>query len=655
MKYQNKTILYVDDDIQNLTVFEYAFIKNYTIHVVETVKEAWEILENTEIGVLISDQRMPEQHGIDFLKEVSLVYPNIVRILLTAYADINLVFEAINTGRVYAYITKPWDKGDLQIKLDNALEAYNLKMQNKDLINSLSKTNDELNLTNSKLKEEIQENLILHSAIEQTTEVIILTDINGKIIYVNSAFVKKMSYQKTEVIGQGLEIIGGNNKSDSFYKNLWTDLKKGISWSGVVDYKPKTGEFYKQEMTISPIRNQENKIVSYVSVGRDITKEAKLQELLNQKQKMEAIGTLAGGIAHDFNNILVPIQGYALLLEDDIEPGTQSWDDLQQIIKATKRASDLINQILTFSKKRKVVLKKTHSLEVIKNSLIFIRPSIPKNIKITQDVNIENDYIYADPVQIQQIVINLCNNAFQAMKKNGGEIIINISNITIKDNELCPNLILGSQYLKIKMIDQGVGMDKMTKSKIFEPFFTTKEKGKGTGLGLSNVHGIVHLLKGDIFVESEINKGASFTILLPTLTDLDDTKKETLKIEKGNNQRIVVIDDDESVLTYTSNLLRELNYKVYSFKNSLEALAFISKHPIAISLIFTDFNMPLMNGKELIEALKKAKINIPTIIITGFKEQIKDFDLNNTVIEKPFRLSNISEAIQKVKLINSNK
>ncbi len=649
MKYKNNSILYIDDDAQNLLVFEYAFMRYYKIFITEDISEAWKIIESEEIGVIISDQRMPEQLGIDFLKEVSEKYPEIIRILLTAYADINLIVEAINTGKVYAYITKPWDGEELRIKLDNALEAYNLKRENKDLIYHLSKSNEELNRINNKLIKEIEENSILTHAIEQTSELVMLMDISQKIIYVNSAFIKISGYSKEEVIGKKISDLD-KEVHKHLLQHIWEDLGNGIAWTGKYDYKKKNGEIFKHETTISAIFNNYKQVTNYVLVGRDVTKEAEMQEMLNQKQKLEAIGTLAGGIAHDFNNILVPIQGYALLLEDEINPESQAWDDLQQIITATERAKHLVEQILTFSKKRTIVLKKIHVIELIKDALKLIKSSIPQNVETSIEIKASNDYIFADPVQIQQIIINLCNNAFQTMEDKHGYLKIIIQNTTIENTEkyLFSDLTVGGEYLEIIVSDNGMGMSKEVVNKIFDPFFTTKQKGKGTGLGLSNVHGIVSSLKGNICVETEPDKGTTFHILLPTIKSIEEALNVSQKIQKGNKQLIITIDDDELVLNYVANTLKELNYRVKAFINSSEAFEFVKEYHSEISLIISDFNMPEITGKDLIDKLNENNIDLEVILITGYKEQLNRYNLKNIILSKPFNTVELSEAIQKV-------
>jgi len=645
---QNTTILYVDDDIQNLVVFEYAFIKNYNVFVAQSVSKAWEILQSEKIGVIISDQRMPDQLGTDFLSEVTKKHPDILRILLTAYYDLNLVFEAINTGKVYAYVTKPWDKEDLKNKIDNALEAFNLKSRNKELVRDLSEKNKELSILNEQLKIEINEKSILNYAIEHTTEIIILIDSSGKIIYVNKAFEEYSGHFKKEIVGRELATIANHNELE-FYKQLWCEVQKGVAWLGRIEYYKPNDEYSKLEINISPIFNEKSETINFVLVGRDITKEDELQELVNQKRKLEAIGTLAGGIAHDFNNILVPIQGYALLLEDDIERDTPSWDDLQQIIKATHRAKDLVDQILTFGRKRKVVHKDIHITEIIKDSLKLIKPSIPNNVTLKQEFNISNDYISADPVQIQQIIINICNNSFQSMTENGGTVFIKVSNLLIDEHNFYkfPSLKMNKEYVIIKIKDNGIGIEKNNLDKIFDPFFTTKEKGKGTGLGLSNVHGIVTSLNGDVYVESKPNEGTIFSILLPTITLQRKKQNEAIQKIDGAQKLVVAIDDDQVVLDFLSEMLAALNYKVIIFDDCLKAIDFITLNSDKVSMLFTDFNMPIMNGKELIDVLKSKNIHIPTIVITGFAAQLNTFNISNIIVEKPFKIEDISEAIQR--------
>lgn len=646
MNYKNKNILYLDDDIQNLTVFEYAFLKNYTIFKASTVKEAWAILNKEKIAVLISDQRMPDQLGTDFLNSVSKKYPDTIRMLLTAYYDMDIVFDAINKGRVYAYITKPWDKEDLNIKIDNAIEAFNLKIQNKSLIHNLSEKNEELKTLNQKLRQEVQEKSILNHAIEQTSEIILLLNSSGFIIYANKAFLENTGFTEKEIIGKHLRAINKYTTSEEYYKTIWKALAQGNSWSGKVEYINKRGEYHKQEASLTPVYNDEKEIVNYVSVGRDITKEEELQELLKQKQKLEAIGTLAGGIAHDFNNILVPIQGYALLLEDEIEPGTQSRDDLEQIIQSTERAKNLVDQILTFSKKRKLVYKKIRISDIIKDSLKFIKSSIPKEVNL-EFINLANkDYVYADPVQIQQIIINLCNNAFQAIIDEG-KVKVCLDNLQINDENKYkyPDLQTGEHYIQIQVSDTGIGIKKEDLRKIFDPFYTTKEKGKGTGLGLSNVHGIVNALKGDINVSSKPGKGTAISVLLPIYEKKKQHEAEKTSLIKGNKEIIVAIDDDKQVLDYFQNILKQLNFTPKTFSRCSEAINFIAENKQKVFFVFTDYNMPEMTGIQLLSQVNQFNKNIPTAIVTGFADQIEFGNRTFFIIEKPFTIKNISDCI----------
>jgi PAS domain S-box-containing protein len=375
----------------------------------------------------------------------------------------------------------------------------------------------------------------LAEAMEQSAELVAVTDIKGHFIYVNKAYVEKLAYSKKEIIGKHItQILPPAFSKETLYQ-MNAVLADHKVWSGDLDIMSKKKQQLLVSARVSPIRSKEGEITSYVYVLRDITEESKIKAYLRQAQKMETIGTLAGGIAHDFNNIIATITGHTEIAIQDVKPEDSVYEDLEQIAKATERAKGLVNQILTFSRQVETETVEVSIDMLITEAIKLLAPSVPKNIRIKQDMTSECGGVMADPSQLHQVIMNICTNAIYAMKDTGGIL-------HIRSKGLLPTLRLKSrfpeledrQYISLTFKDTGTGMDAGTAERIFEPFFTTKPVGEGTGLGLSVVHGIVKNLGGEIFAESIPGKGSTFTILLPCLKE--EKQKSLINVNHTDNR-----------------------------------------------------------------------------------------------------------------------
>ncbi len=358
----------------------------------------------------------------------------------------------------------------------------------------------------------------------------------------------------------------------------------------------------------------------------------KLEEQLRQAQKMEAIGTLAGGIAHDFNNILTSIIGYTELIKftlhtKDTFDKTIFLRDLDQILQAGIRAKELVNQILAFSRQQDHQAKPVQIHTVIHEALNLLHSSIPKSVEIRENISEHNTLVFADPTQIHQVVMNLCTNAYHAMRNTGGILAVELVHREIHpDDEKSSNLqMTPGSYLLLKISDTGIGMERATLDRIFDPYFTTKESGEGTGLGLAVVHGIIKNHDGHITVYSEPGKGTSFHIYLPRIVSENSTAEvEVLKSVPTGKEHILVIDDEPNITEMEKRLLEGLGYTVTSVTNPFEALNLISDDPGMCDLVLTDMTMPKMNGAELARKILKVRDDMPVILCTGFSELINE-------------------------------
>ncbi|MBI5556529.1 MAG: transporter substrate-binding domain-containing protein [Deltaproteobacteria bacterium] len=364
-----------------------------------------------------------------------------------------------------------------------------------------------------------------------------------------------------------------------------------------------------------------------------------LEERLRQAQKMESIGTLAGGIAHDFNNILTAIFGYAEMAIIDAENSNKLKADLDGILHGANRARDLVRQILTFSRKTAQELKPLRIQSVAKEVLKLLRSTIPSTIAINQHIDTDCEPVLADPTQIHQVMMNLCTNAYHAMRNFPGELSVSVLPVVLTPTELASRIPLApGRYVKLEVSDTGSGMSRAVSERIFEPYFTTKEKSEGTGLGLAVVHGIIKSLQGHIEVESEPGKGTTFRVYLKTVRAAEEINVQERQSLPTGSERILFIDDDEAIAELQKKNLESLGYGVTSLIDSAEALAAFQNSPDDFDLLITDMTMPKMTGDELAGRILALRPDMPIILCTGFSERID---------EKKAKLLGISEFIMK--------
>jgi len=404
--------------------------------------------------------------------------------------------------------------------------------------------------------------------------------------------------------------------------------------------------------------------VRFIGTIQDITErklaeedQAKIKSQLQQAQKMEAIGSLAGGIAHDLNNILFPISGLSEMLLEDIPPGSPAHESIEQIHKSSQRGSELVKQILAFSRQSNPRKLPIRIQPILKEVLKLARATISKTIEITSHIETDCDLISADPTQVYQIVMNLITNAHHAVDENGGTIHIALREADIRSsgekNESPFNMMQSGKYACITVSDTGKGIELRLIDKIFTPYFTTKEQGKGTGLGLSVVHGIVKEHGGDIQVYSEVGKGTAFHVYLPLLEDARDSKTAGVtRMYPTGCERILLVDDEEPIVSMEQMMLEKLGYRVTSRTSSPDALAAFKANPNNYDLVISDRGMPNMTGEQLARELISIKPEIPIIICTGFsdendEERAKTMGIKGYLM-KPVSLDDLAVTVRKV-------
>ncbi|MGD9210222.1 MAG: DUF3365 domain-containing protein [Desulfobacteraceae bacterium] len=437
-----------------------------------------------------------------------------------------------------------------------------------------------------------------------------------RIEYQNSAMVKRIGRDATGEICH--QVI---NSLDE--KCPWCAMEK--IQQGIIDKKevksPMDDRYY--QVSSSPILHRDGTI-SKMTIYTDISQIKQAEAQLRQAQKLEALGNLAGGIAHDFNNILSPIIGLSEMLIADLPADSYERENAVDILKSAKRASDLVQQILSFSRQTEPKRVPLRIQQILKEVFKLMRSTIPVNISIDQSIQTECGQVLANPIQVHQIAMNLITNAYHAVEENGGGIFVSLKETTIAETVPADLSLKPGRYAMMSVADTGCGIDPAILDKIFEPYFTTKTLGKGTGLGLAVVYGIVKDHGGNIRVKSRPGKGTSFDILLPIIDSEDETDSEVKKatLLPVGNEHILLVDDEKSILKIERVILQRLGYQVTISNSSTEALAIFKAQPDAFDLVITDMTMPDMTGDQLTRAMLEIRPDLSIIICTGFSEKI---------------------------------
>ncbi len=386
----------------------------------------------------------------------------------------------------------------------------------------------------------------------------------------------------------------------------------------------------------------------------DISEQRELENQLRQSQKIEAIGTLAGGVAHDFNNLLTTILGYSELLLERLPSDSPQRGDLEEITKAGQQAASLTRQLLAFSRKELAVLKILDVKEIIGDMDNMLRRLVGDDIDVVTVTEPFLGHVKGDRGQIEQILMNLVVNARDAMP-SGGTIIIKGANVDLEDTDSQARAGIGrGRYVTLAVTDTGIGMDDDTRGRIFEPFFTTKEKGRGTGLGLSTVYGIVKQNGGDIRVDSEPGRGATFTIWLPRVDDeISPVDTHDRPRSLGGKETILLVEDEETVRRLVKTMLTRQGYRVLEAGNGEEAMEVATRTPAeTIDLVLTDGVMPGMALSSLIAGLRSVRPQAKTLIMSGYTSEaiVRRGILESDIpfIQKPFNGNSLISKVREV-------
>ncbi|RZB32554.1 MAG: hypothetical protein SRB2_04246 [Desulfobacteraceae bacterium Eth-SRB2] len=490
------------------------------------------------------------------------------------------------------------------------------------------------------------------TVLETSLDPIVVYDMEGKVTFFSSAFTRIFGWTLEERLGKKMDLFVPDDAWPETQKMIEKVLA-GENFSGFETLRyTKERNIVHVNMSAAIYKDRNGKPIGSVINLRDITEQKKLEGQLHHALKMESIGTLAGGIAHDFNNIIGIILGNTELAMDDVPEWNPARLNLEEILTACLRAKDVVRQLLSFARKTKLEKKPTNILPIVKDSLKLLRSSIPTSIELRQNMAKNVDTILADPTQINQILINLCTNADHAMP-DGGVIVVTLKNVELDEDTAAQYTDLNpGRYVNLVVSDTGHGISREKIDRIFDPYFTTKELGKGTGMGLAVVHGIVKGHNGLITVESELGKGTRFSIFFPAVDKKAMVEPETGGELPTGSERILFIDDEESLVKMGNQRLERLGYTVDAMTSPIEALELFRSQPDQFDLVITDLTMPKMTGDKLVKEILNIRPDIPVILCTGFSEKIDEKKANAIgaadYIEKPLDKRDFAFKIRKV-------
>ena len=611
-------------------------LENYQVIIADSAEEAKEKLKSYKPSISLIDIRLGLHDGIDLISDLKKISPDLLCVIVTAYAEIETAVKAIKKG-VYDYLRKPLFIPDLLATLDRCYEKLNLEYEKKAAEEALSKSEE-----------------IYRKFYEEDITGDFIAKPDGRIILCNPPFAKIFLYKSvSSAMKSGFDTL--------FYdKSQWNDFIKKLTKEKKlilheIDLYTKEGAVVNIIANVIGKFNSGNEMTEMNGYLMDITSHRRLEDMYLQSQKMEAIGRLAGGIAHDFNNLLSVILNFSIFIKESVDESTQIFEDIGEVIKATSHASKLVEQLLTFSRRKNMKFKVININEVIKDMKKMLERLIGENIELVTELDTDLDLIKADPGQISQVIMNLSVNSRDAMP-DGGRLVLKTDNVEITkiDKKINPGIFPG-KYIKLEVSDTGIGMNDEIKSHIFEPFFSTKEQGKGTGLGLATVFGIVIQSKGYISINTKKKKGVVFEILFPKTYEEIENKElftETKKIS-NNTANILIAEDNNSLRGLISRILKKEGYKILLANNGKHALEVCEGCGDKIDLVVTDIIMPIMGGEELVNILEQKYQDLKVMYMSGYakdflKNQGQKLKPGMDYILKPFTNEEIVNKVEKL-------
>jgi two-component system cell cycle sensor histidine kinase/response regulator CckA len=624
MNLEGIRVLLVEDNPGDVRLFLELLRETGSGHVkmehVDRLSSALERLSNQTFDILLLDLSLPDAHGLDTLVRAHAHAPSVPIVVLTGLDDQALAVKAVRAG-AQDYLVKGRVDGDLLVR------SMRYATERARALEALERREEHY-----------------RSLIENSLDLITILNLDGTIRYASP------SHER--VLGYGLEELVGQNALSFTHGD---DIEKVTAAFALADgaasvqsrFRHKDGSWRVLESfgrNLSHLPGVSGLVVN----SRDITDRMRLEEQLNHSQRMEAVGRLAGGVAHDFNNLLMIITGYSQILLDTMHAGDPARDDLEQVVKAAERATDLTRQLLAFSRRQMVKPAMLNLNVLVQDMDRMLRRVMGEDIDLVTILAPGLKTIQADPGQLEQVILNVAVNARDAMP-NGGRLTLETANVQVTEETEGKQVALpAGQYVTLCISDTGFGMDAQIQSRVFEPFFTTKDEG--TGLGLSTSYGIIKQSGGEIWVDSKLGDGTSFWIYLPTVEQPPDALDVALEspLLRGT-ETILLVEDEEGVRRVLETMLKRHGYQVLSSGSSADALALGARHTGEIHLLITDVIMPGMSGRRMAEHMLTERPGMRVLFVSGYGEAL-EAQPNTAFLQKPFKTEDLALKIREVLL-----
>lgn len=597
-----------------------------------TLDEAQCMLQQKPYGLILFESETGNTEAVRLVTDLHHAGRSVPFILLTENADEKTIAELIDGGNWNCVAKSQLDGATLVRSIRSALAIHSMQKEQQSAEESLRK---------------------LSRAVEQSPDTVVITDHRGVIEYVNPAFEAVTGYTREQACGKTPRILKSGEQGPEIYQDLWKTILGGNVFRGILVNRKKSGELYYVEESISPVRDGLGQITHFIANGRDLTERLRLEAQLLQAQKMDAVGRLAGGVAHDFNNLLTIITSYSELALDEVPEGSALASKIQEVLLAAKRAAELTRQLLAFSRKQPQALRVVELNPVISAISKMLPRLIGEDIEFTFRPGTGVGAVRVDPVQMEQVLMNLAANARDAMPQ-GGHFRLETSQVYLDQSYIQhkPAAIPVGKYAVITVSDDGCGIPREHLAHVFEPFYTTKPSGKGTGLGLATVYGIVKQNKGFIWVYSEPGSGTVFKIYLPCAGKLCPVQPSSQKQETvaAGTETLLLVEDEAAVRRASAEFLRMLGYKVLEAKDGVDALSVAKQHRSRIDLLVTDVVMPNMSGGELAKNLARTLPGMKFLFVSGYAgKTVLDHqvvDLQTNFLQKPYSLKELAAKIR---------
>jgi len=493
----------------------------------------------------------------------------------------------------------------------------------------------------------------LSRAVEQSPVAIIITDLDGRAQYVNPKYTEVSGRTLEDIFDHNIEVLRDGHASDAEFEAFWDTVRTGHEWRGELTTKRPDGSAVWESVKVSSMRNPAGELQNLLCLREDITNRKSLESELRQAHKMESLGTLAGGIAHDFNNLLAIIHGYSeFCLQGNADQATLQ-RSLQEIHRAAQRASGLVRQILTFSRKTEIRYAPVDLNQLASDLVALMAETFPRTVTFQLALYNKLPPLLADQTQLQQIVLNLCVNARDAMPEGG---TITVRTTVRPGSELVSrhhNVDAARRYACLDVSDTGTGMTPEVRARIFEPFFTTKQANQGTGLGLAVVYGITTSHQGFIDVDSTVGVGSTFHVYLPLASDVSIAAPTAASFEfPSGTESLLVVDDETSLRTLLAAAFTRKGYSVITAATGLEAIEIINDPGRSLDAVLLDLNMPGTNGLQVLKVIREVRPKLPVLVISGHitpEVRVEFQNMNQReLIQKPYRLDDVGRRLRAI-------